>query len=289
MKNLKKVKKLFLSYNKLNSLNGIENLTRITCLDARGNRLTSIKQLKKLKKLRKLYIKENQLTDLKGIEKLVNLERLNASSNQLRNIQGIQKLKKLWYLNLGRNCLVSVSEISKLKKLHILELSFNKLASLPDFSKIRHLTGFGIIFNHLSLEEINRKTPKYLFSDREAYLKVMALVQNVDYTLQFTEPSDITQIHKSMKRIAGHAYMPNAVVRMIISRTRMDDEGECEVILWEVRVDENGDFVFDNLNFDQLEPGYDYFAAFDIGYDFYEYATDGKRYRDSSLRWYRIN
>ena len=139
------------------------------------------------------------------------------------------------------------------------------------------------------MEEISRKTPKYLFSDREEYLKVMALVQNVDYTLQFTEPSDITQIHKNMKRIAGHAYMPNAVVRMIISRTRMDDDGDCEVILREVRVDENGNFVFDNLNFDQLEPGYDYFAAFDIGCDFYKVTTDSDYYYDPSLRWYRIN
>ncbi len=148
---------------------------------------------------------------------------------------------------------------------------------------------FGIRFNRLSLEEISRKTPKYLFSDREEYLKVMALVQNVDYTLQFTEPSDITQIHKNMKRIAGHAYMPNAVVRMIISRTRRDDDGDCEVILREVRVDENGNFVFDNLNFDQLEPGYDYFAAFDIGCDFYKVTTDTDYYYDPSLRWYRIN
>ena len=161
--------------------------------------------------------------------------------------------------------------------------------SLPDFSKIRHLNEFGIRFNRLSLEEISRKTPKYLFSDREEYLKVMALVQNVDYTLQFTEPSDITQIHKNMKRIAGHAYMPNAVVRMIISRTRRDDDGDCEVILREVRVDENGNFVFDNLNFDQLEPGYDYFAAFDIGCDFYKVTTDTDYYYDPSLRWYRIN
>ena len=102
-------------------------------------------------------------------------------------------------------------------------------------------------------------------------------------------PSDITQIHKNMKRIAGHAYMPNAVVRMIISRTRRDDDGDCEVILREVRVDENGNFVFDNLNFDQLEPGYDYFAAFDIGCDFYKVTTDTDYYYDPSLRWYRIN
>ena len=219
----------------------------------------------------------------------MNLKDLNASSNQLRNIQGIQKLEKLWYLNLGRNCLVSAGEIAKLKKLRILNLCFNKLSSLPDFRKIHHLSGFGIAYNHLSLEEISRKTPKYLFlDDWEEYLKVMALVQNVDYTLQFTEPSDITQIHKNMDRITGHAYMPDAVVQMIVSRSRMEDD-DCEVILREVRVDENGDFVFDNLNFDQLEPGYDYFIAFDIDYDFYKVTTDSDYYYDPSLRWYRIN
>ncbi len=54
-------------------------------------------------------------------------------------------------------------------------------------------------------------------------------------------------------------------------------------------MDENGNFVFDNLNFDQLEPGYDYFAAFDIGCDFYKVTTDTDYYYDPSLRWYRIN
>lgn len=61
-----------------------------------------------------------------------------------------------------------------------------------------------------------------------------------------------------------------------------DDENGLNI--YEAQSDENGNFVFDNLNFDQLDTTGKYYIAFDIKYGLY----DGDLYKDPGLRWYKI-
>lgn len=61
-----------------------------------------------------------------------------------------------------------------------------------------------------------------------------------------------------------------------------DDENGLNI--YEAQSDENGNFVFDNLNFDQLDTTGKYYIAFDIKYGRY----DGDLYKDPGLRWYKI-
>lgn len=282
LKNLKKMVSLSISYNQISSLKGIEKLTNLEFLNARGNQLTKVKQLKKLKKLKRLYLNENQISSLAGIQKLVKLTYLNVSSNQLETIDGIQNLKKLDFLYAGRNRLTEIKEIEGLKKLRGLDVSYNRLVSLPDFTKNPKLNRiFNIAFNNLSLEEIQAKIPKNLVDDIEALLAV----QNVNYTIEITEPVITNQISRETQIIKGHVYIPNAVILLMLKGDINDDDVGYRT--FEAQSDENGNFVFDSLNFDKLDDkNFIHYIAFDIKYDYY--GGDEYSYHDLGLRWYRI-
>ncbi len=282
LKKLKNLKTLNLSFNQVKSLKGVEKLTNLTFLNARGNQLTSIKHVKKLKSLKKLFINENQLKSLNGIQKLLKLEKLNASSNQLDTLNGIQNLRKLKHLYLGRNYLTSINEIESLKKLWTLDVSYNRLASLPSFAKIRKLSSFNILFNNLSTEEIRTKVPTYLIPDMEKYIEYVSVFQNVDYTIEITEPV-ISQISMATKKITGRTHIPGATIRLMLTGDINDEEA---ILYWryEAKADENGNFAFENLDFDKLNPRLNYYIAFDVKNNDY----DTESYRDPGLRWYRI-
>jgi Leucine-rich repeat (LRR) protein len=82
LKNLHKLKSVFLNDNKIGSLSGIEYCTEITELYCQGNQLTSIKEVEPLVKLKTLMCQNNTgLTSFEGLTK--------AHANTLEKFYGL--------------------------------------------------------------------------------------------------------------------------------------------------------------------------------------------------------
>lgn len=124
--------------------------------------------------------------------------------------------------------------------------------------------------------------PKHMAAVIKEHIEEILKEQNVNYTIEITEPIITDQISRGTKKIAGHTYIPKAVIRLMLNGNINDDENGLDI--YEARSDENGNFVFDNLNFDQLDTTGKYYIAFDIKYGRY----DGDLYKDPGLRWYKI-
>ena len=87
-------------------------------------------------------------------------------------------------------------------------------------------------------------------------IEALLAVQNVNYTIEITEPVITNQISRETQIIKGHVYIPNAVIRLMLKGYINDDDVGYRT--FEAQSDENGNFVFDNS------------------------------YHDLGLRWYRI-
>ena len=89
IKDLKNLKVLDLSYNKLNNLENIPDSYEISC---RNNNLTNINDLKKCKRLNKLDCSHNKIDNIPLIE---NLKILDCSNNLIYKLPFLPSINKI--------------------------------------------------------------------------------------------------------------------------------------------------------------------------------------------------
>lgn len=246
LKNLTSLQYLTVELNQLKSLKGIENLTNLVSLNAAGNKISSLKPLANLTKLTTLSVYNNNLKSLNGIEKLTNLSTLEAGGNKLTSVKGIEKLINLITLDVGGNKLTSVNGIKRLKNLENLDISLNKIKKLPNLKNFKKVTWSSLSLNlrnnRLTEKEIRRKLPARFFKKgkgRKQWLEEQIRFQNMDCSVKLIKPSSIKKITKNTKRIVGRVKEGTYVGLQCLSMGTS---------IKPVKVDENGVFVFDNLN-----------------------------------------
>lgn len=114
LKNLYKLRELYLGRNRINNLKPIFNLKNLEILDLNDNLLVSISELSYLINLKKLDVSGNTIYDLSPLSNLEQLEELNISFNNITEITNLNTLKQLKWLDLHGN---------NLKTSHIVELA----------------------------------------------------------------------------------------------------------------------------------------------------------------------
>ena len=161
---LKSLRELDLSDNKLTCVPDLGELQYLQELDLSGNQLKFVSGLGKLQRLQKLYLSNNQLKSVAEIFEESPLKELDLSNNQLESLpESLGKLPKLTYLNLSKNPSLSpekFKEISKIPNLETLDLSGNQLKSVPEISEKSPLKELDLSNNQLeSLPESLGKLP----------------------------------------------------------------------------------------------------------------------------------
>lgn len=149
------------------------------------------------------------------------------------------------------------------KKLIALDVSYNKITALPDFSKMKQFSFCNVSYNYLNSQETST-------------------VQNVNHDIEITEPVIGDFVSKNTRRIAGHTYIPGTKVRLLVNGNVNDDEHK--IPIWYAQTDENGNFVFENLDFTNLGDRKNYYIAFDFADSVYSSDCN----LDPGLRWIKI-
>lgn len=134
LKNLIKLKDLFLTAAGIEDISPLKNLVELEYLNLSFNNLSNISAIAKMKKLTRLYIAFNRIENLDGIKDLENLDFLDAMNNNIKDI----------------------SELEYLQKIHLIGLSSNKIEDILPLVKNNNL-GEGV---HLFLYDnpLNEKT-----------------------------------------------------------------------------------------------------------------------------------
>ncbi len=255
LKNLKNLKILELSHNKITSLKGLQKQKKLTSLYVDKNNLAGIQEVENLIQLKDLHAEENCLKSLKGIESLKNLTSLNVSTNQLENLNYIQNLPSLEILFTGANQLVKADEISTLRNLEYLDVSYNKITEFPNLSNLSKLDAIVFSYNFLDekKDELKKKFPKVYMASKQNWFEGGYLLQNIDYSIDFTEPADPKMITLNTTRIAGRIHMSAEKIEMKIEVAQKDDS--YFKTYFYADVDADGNFVFEDLNFRQFSEG----------------------------------
>lgn len=255
LKNLKKLKYLDASCNNIKSMKGLEKLKKLQALYLEDNGLVSIMELKNLKNLRTLELSRNQITSLNGLKKQKKLTSLNVSTNQLENLNSIQNLDSLESLLAGANHLVRADEISSLTNLGYLDVSYNRITEFPNLANLSELHAIVFSYNFLNEDkkELKKKFPKVYMTTNQNWFEEGYELQNIDYSIDFTEPADPRMITLNTTRIAGRIHIPAEKIQIKIEQTQKDDS--YYKTFFYADVDVNGNFVFENLNLKQFSKG----------------------------------
>ena len=185
---------------------------------------------------------------------------------------------------MDHNQLVNVEEVTSLKKLGGLGISFNKIINLPNLASHPNLSVVAFRFNQLSesIESVKAKLPRSSFSYGEEWLDEEYSLQNLNYTMDLTDPVSVEQINSNTVRIAGRIHMPAEKIKLLVEENLNDDES-FETCFY-ADVNENGEFIFENLNLKKYGGAR---CDFRIGIC-YAYEKERDSYTDTSVRWYRI-
>lgn len=252
MEKLRNLTYVNIGYNKVQSLKELRNCKKMDRLYAFYNELKDLKGLNKMKELKILSVDGNRLTSLAGVEKLNSLKTLSASRNRLADIKGVEGLSNLRKLFVGMNCLTGLEETAGLKGLRMIHAERNRLKNLPDLRSLR-LTSFRFAYNFLDEQEFWTKLPQKLlnqteekiFSSGQVWLKDNIKLQNLDYSIELIEPSNVNQITKDTTRIVGRVNEKGASV-MLTYDYNYQDHWICDLY---AKADETGRFEFQNLDF----------------------------------------
>lgn len=101
--NLKNLRKLDLSGNRIKEIRGLENLTNLRYLNLCDNLIEKIRGLENLTNLQYLDLHFNRIKDIRGLEHLINLLHLDLRKNQIEEINGLENLTNLQELDLNDN------------------------------------------------------------------------------------------------------------------------------------------------------------------------------------------
>ena len=85
------------------------------------------------------------------------------------------------------------------------------------------------------------------FTENQGWLNDQVKYQNINDTVEITEPQIIDHIKKTTAKIAGTVSVPGAAVQLTVYKDGVEDSA----VSWYVNADADGKFSFDNLNLSQ--------------------------------------
>ena len=159
-------------------------------------------------------------------------------------------MNSLKLLFAGANQLVKANEVLTVRNLESLSISFNKITELPDLTSLTKLNFINFSYNFLTEkeDELRTKLPKIYITSYENWFKEGIKYQNIDYSIDFTEPANAKMITSNTTRITGRIHMPAEKIQIMIEENLSDEDDPHETYFY-ADVDEEGNFAFENLNF----------------------------------------
>lgn len=142
IKNLTKLRKLYLNFNQIKEIDGLDNLSDLRSLHLQGNRISKISGLRNLKNLEYIYLNNNEISEITGINYNANLKMIQLFNNKISKIKGLKKAGNLEVLNLRNNDLDEISGLTSLINLKRLDLSnnqINEIKGLYNLTKLEFL------------------------------------------------------------------------------------------------------------------------------------------------------
>jgi len=171
LKDLKKLTKLDLGFNRIYDISPIQNLKDLKDLNLWGNKISDISDLKRLKKITSLFLYQNQITNISAIENLIKLEELGLTGNPISDVSSLKNLKnlKLLYFDVNNKDFPVIKDLNKLEKIGInnsdlsdisildkhrnlkyLNLSYNKIIDISPLQNLKNLNELLLSNNQIS-------------------------------------------------------------------------------------------------------------------------------------------
>ncbi|XP_028287147.1 leucine-rich repeat and IQ domain-containing protein 1 [Parambassis ranga] len=132
--NMKSLRVLRLSHNKLTSIHGLSGADNLDVLELSHNSITRIAGLESMMRLQKLSLDHNQLISTKGLRDVLTLLHLDCSHNHLASVDGLENNALLHTLDLTANNLTEPPGLNNQVLLRELHLDDNSIASLQGLS-----------------------------------------------------------------------------------------------------------------------------------------------------------
>jgi len=133
LKNLKKLKQLYLGNNYIYNVNGLGYLSNLKLLDLKNNNISNLDGLYDLKNLEELNLDNNKIRTLQNLSKLENLKKLTVRNNLLKELYISSKNKKLNIINVNDNHINDINIFTSLKQLSVHN---NNITSISHIRKI---------------------------------------------------------------------------------------------------------------------------------------------------------
>ncbi|XP_056908246.1 leucine-rich repeat and IQ domain-containing protein 1 isoform X2 [Takifugu flavidus] len=128
--NMKSLRVLHLSHNKLTSIHGLAGTENLDVLNLSHNSITRISGLESMKRLQKLSLDHNELISTAGLSDTYTLLHLSCSHNHLTSVEGLENNALLHTLDLSANSLAEPPRLSNQVLLRELHLDDNSISSL---------------------------------------------------------------------------------------------------------------------------------------------------------------
>ncbi|XP_037539027.1 leucine-rich repeat and IQ domain-containing protein 1 [Nematolebias whitei] len=152
---MRSLRVLRLSNNKLTSIHGLSGAERLDVLDLSYNSITRIAGLESAKRLQRLLVDHNQLICTKGLRDVYTLLHLDCSHNHLATVEGLENNALLHTLDLRSNSLTEPPVLNNQVVLRELHLDDNSISSLQGLSVcwLPLLQHFSVAQNRAALQK----------------------------------------------------------------------------------------------------------------------------------------
>lgn len=152
LKNLKALKELFLTANKVMDAEVIADFKELKKLSLASTGFDDLDLIIDLAKLETLILSDNKIDDISMLSGLIKLKEIDFSKNEIKDISVLSKMVNLKTVYIGENKIDDVTALKDLKNMEVLYLNDNSITDVSslanyDAEKIRiiYLTGNKII------------------------------------------------------------------------------------------------------------------------------------------------
>ncbi len=121
--------------------------------------LNKIPDLSSQKKLKVLYLANNPIKNIENMDNLLSLEELDISNTEIKSLNGLGSLKSLQTLTAKESKISSISglfELTNLKKAYLNENPINEINDLSKFSTIKSLEYLDLAYTEIEKLDVNK-------------------------------------------------------------------------------------------------------------------------------------